>query len=92
MNVVEANLEQVARIIAPRAWFQYDRALQPYLENRGGRDGEHYYYEWTWKQGCRTPEDYRRWWETCEHPVMELDIIFWRESQDKARAILEMLF
>lgn len=87
MNLVE----RVARIIEPTAWFVYDRSLVPYLEGRGSKDDENYYYQRTWASGCRNEVDYRKWWETADHPVLELHIWYWRTSQERARAILVLL-
>ncbi len=82
------TLDGIARIIHPSAWAQYDLAAAPYIEKRGSKGEENYWYQKTWNAGCRSVQDVRAFWLHADYPCLELDMFYFRISLKKAEHII----
>lgn len=71
MTIPPEMIEKVARIIDPWAWSQFDLACQPYRENRGSNGIENYWYQTTYRFGCRSEDDVITYWRTVDKPALD---------------------
>ena len=84
--------EQIARIIDPQAWRAFDATLQPYIENRGTREGEHFWHVQAYRTGCTTAEEATEWWyKNADETLEPSEVWRFRLSLTTADKIMDLI-